>query len=414
MEPPSTLPDYASSPSPTGPPPRRRRLSMDDDIRYHQIVTTVNRRPSQHPPANDPNGQGKDEPPPPFPAGEAPAVEEGSEELPGYSCSVHCEGVFTKKMEIEHTTKRSEDRRWHACYVVLHGTALNVHYVKKDWGLGKSKGGPGISPDRPPWIKKGKLDKAYSLQYADVGIALDYQKRRHVIRVRAEADQFLLSCVELSTFLEWLEALFSAIDVAAPIDERDFPRDQSIPRIQRIQWIRGEPSDLSPPPLEDVDGDGTGAALPSGSSPHVTRMGEEEVLPIEYEDEDEAENDDDGSSYLPAASTSGNGDHLTGPSREPVGRLSTTSYHNDEIDYLSGKWAPAHHWGPIHDMHYAKLCYSVLLFRSPRKSNYIVTRGKKWFVDWMTGRMVRVLPPEYGEIDLFGPWQIVHTENRFL
>src|SRR4051812_16887175 len=57
--------------------------------------------------------------------------------------------------------------------------------------------------------------------------ALTMHRRRYVIRVRAETDQFLLSCVELSTLIKWLENLFAAIDVAAPIDDRDFPRDQS-------------------------------------------------------------------------------------------------------------------------------------------------------------------------------------------
>lgn len=226
-------------------------------------------------------------------------------------------------------------------------------------------------------------------------------RRRHVIRVRAEADQFLLSCVELSTFLKWLEALFAAIDVAAPIDERDFPRDQSIPRIQRIQWIRGEPPDLPPP----VDGEAEDASTVEPDLSRRSTLVEEDAI---VEDEDDHE-------VLAESGLSRNtAGPVAGPSREPASRLSMTSYQNDEIDYLSGKWAPAHHWGPVHDMHYAKLCYSVLLFRSPRKSNYIISRGKKWFVDWMTGRMVRVLPPEYGEIDLFGPWQTIHTENRFL
>lgn len=224
-------------------------------------------------------------------------------------------------------------------------------------------------------------------------------RRRHVIRVRAEADQFLLSCVELSTFLKWLESLFAAIDVAAPLEERDFPRDQSIPRIQRMQWMRGRPSSPSP----HVEGEAEDA---STAEPDLSRR----ATLVEDEDEDEDDNE-----VLPESSLARNaGEPVTGPSREPARRLSMTSYSNDEIDYLSGKWAPAHHWGPIHDMHYAKLCYSVLLFRSPRKSNFIISRGKKWYVDWMTGRMVRVLPPEYGEIDLFGPWQIIHTENRFL
>lgn len=148
---------------------------MDEDIRYHRIVTSV----TQSQPL--PDDLDNDDEPPSFSSVveapvEAPHEDHQPENLPGYSCSVHCEGVFSKKMEIENTTKRAEDRRWHQAYVVLHGTALNVYFVKKDWGLGKSKGGPAISPDNPPWIKKGKLDRAYSLQYADVGIALDYQK----------------------------------------------------------------------------------------------------------------------------------------------------------------------------------------------------------------------------------------------
>lgn len=238
-----------------------------------------------------------------------------------------------------------------------------------------------------------------------VSSLLTMPRRRHVIRVRAEADQFLLSCVELSSFLRWLEALFAAIDVAAPIDERDFPRDQSIPRIQRIQWIRGEEPAAPPPILVNVDGEvveGENTAEHELSR-HATFAGES----VDTDDEDDEGGVGRGGNAGRTEET------VTGPSREPASRFSVTSYPNDEIDYLSGKWAPAHYWGPVHDMHYAKLCYSVLLFRSPRKSNYIVDRGKKWFVDWVTGRSVRVLPPEYGELD-FGPWQIVHTENRFL
>jgi hypothetical protein len=63
-------------------------------------------------------------------------------------------------------------------------------------------------------------------------------------------------------------------------------------------------------------------------------------------------------------------------------------------------------------MLYAKLCYAVLLFRSPRKSNYVIAKGKKWFVDWTTGRMIRVLPPGYFEHEVVGPWQVWRTENR--
>ena len=173
MAPGNPLLDDVSYTSPAGAPPRRRRLSMDEDLFYHNVVTSAPRRPSQHPPYDPDTAESRF----PIPPAEEPdVVEEGSEELPKYWCSVYCEGVFTKKMEIENTTKRAEDRRWHSVYAVLQGTALNIYDIKKDWGLGRGKGGPTISPDNPPWVKKGKLEKSYSLQYADVGIALDYQK----------------------------------------------------------------------------------------------------------------------------------------------------------------------------------------------------------------------------------------------
>jgi hypothetical protein len=98
--------------------------------------------------------------------------------LPDYSCDVHAEGVFMRKMEIEETTKRAEYRNWHQVYVVLHGTALNIYQVKKDrgWWSSRSNDGPNVSPDNPPWIKKATLEKSYSLLHADAGIAADYRK----------------------------------------------------------------------------------------------------------------------------------------------------------------------------------------------------------------------------------------------
>lgn len=108
-----------------------------------------------------------------------------------------------------------------------------------------------------------------------------------------------------------------------------------------------------------------------------------------------------------------------GPSRiegqhPVVGRLSTTSYPNEAINPDSGKWEPRHPWTVTHDQLYAKLCFSVLLFKSPRKSNYIVSKGKQWYVNWQTGRMIRILPPEYGETESLAPLQGYMLENRLI
>jgi hypothetical protein len=234
--------------------------------------------------------------------------------------------------------------------------------------------------------------------------------------------------------VKWLESLFAAIDVAAPIDDRDFPRDQSIPRIQRIRWYHTQALAqlLYPIPTARPFQTQASSSLGSGelssiaaalvrrsSSPDLRSGTGRETRGILRGDEvDLAEGDDDEDEDEVINSTDGEDSdgeerNATGGTvrRDPISRLSTTSYPNDAIDPGTGKWAPIHAWSNAHDMLYAKLCYSVLLFKSPRKSNYIISKGKQWYVDWASGRMVRVLPPAYGEIEYFGPWQIVHTEN---
>ena len=54
-------------------------------------------------------------------------------------------------------------------------------------------------------------------------------RRPLVIRVRAEEEQFLLSCSTVETYLNWMEALNAAIAVALPIDQRSYPRCRTLP-----------------------------------------------------------------------------------------------------------------------------------------------------------------------------------------
>jgi hypothetical protein len=170
--------------------------------------------------------------------------------------------------------------------------------------------------------------------------------------------------------------------------------------MQRIRWLRGQ----YPRPEDNATGfQRLNARRPSMAS-----------------SSNDPEEDDDA-----AASGQGVGDQTIqegeaiGPARiegqHPVmGRLSTTSYPNESINPDTGKWEPRHPWTVTHDQLYAKLCFSVLLFKSPRKSNYIIAKGKQWYVNWQTGRMIRVLPPEYGEIEPLGPWQVYMPENRLI
>jgi hypothetical protein len=175
MEPNDGTRSVASFEAPPPAPTLRRRMSMEEDMFYRELMTQRPPKPPNYETAVRTH----------FPRTRDSRCYGGAgggllnEKLPSYSCDVHLEGVFMRKMEIEDAVKRAEYRNWHQVYVVLHGTALNIYQVKKDRGWWSSKSqqdGPSVSPDSPPWITMGKLEKSYSLLHADAGIAADYRK----------------------------------------------------------------------------------------------------------------------------------------------------------------------------------------------------------------------------------------------
>lgn len=111
----------------------------------------------------------------------------------------------------------------------------------------------------------------------------------------------------------------------------------------------------------------------------------------------------------PPTRTNSSTSSLPAPSSGPMVRtmasrsLSETTAHtlHPSIEPETGKWQPYHQWGPLYDMQYAKRCMAILTERSPRKNNFLVMKGRLWVVDWATGRVERLEPPAYGEIDSF-------------
>ena len=53
--------------------------------------------------------------------------------------------------------------------------------------------------------KENTLIKAYTMQHAESGLGTDYVKRKHVIRVRLEGEQFLLQAGNVDSVVEWIE-----------------------------------------------------------------------------------------------------------------------------------------------------------------------------------------------------------------
>ncbi|KAI9055175.1 hypothetical protein LZ554_000139 [Drepanopeziza brunnea f. sp. 'monogermtubi'] len=331
-----------------------------------------------------------------------PREDEGREILPPYSSAISIQNVFSKKMELEGAVQKARDRTWHKVLATLQGTALKFHKIKgHTLFLGKDDGEK-LASSIPS--KKGSFLKSYNLQYADVGIAADYIKRPFVIRVRAETDQFLLSCNNIETFVTWLQSLFAAIDLAPPLDDREIPRDISIPRRTRrrararvatvrpdANLVREQEEIISSqfPHLGEATVDGADTSTTQGNIETFAEETESSCTspPIAVSSPTQSESRPNLLSRARQAIYSTT--HLN---------LTAAATPNPSIT-SDGKWRPEHQWTPFYDMMYAKRCMAILTQRSPRKSNLVIVKGEQWVVDWATGKLERYQPPDYGELE---------------
>ncbi|KAK7538499.1 uncharacterized protein J3D65DRAFT_543393, partial [Phyllosticta citribraziliensis] len=181
-----------------------------------------------------------------------------SDHLPPYSCAIEFQGPLAFKKEVTNIFELpcSKQANWIDVYVVLRGTMLSIYRLKHQF-FGKRSHKP--SP--------GRLLKNYSLQHAEIGLALDFKKtdltprsplaklippaarqslyetdphlfwpiREHVIRLRLETEQFLLCSRDQGDMLDWVEQICTAVDISQPLDVRSEPRYRSIPRRGRRQ-----------------------------------------------------------------------------------------------------------------------------------------------------------------------------------
>jgi hypothetical protein len=257
-----------------------------------------------------------------------------------------------------------------------------------------------------------------------------------------ETEQFLLSCIEIETFLLWLESLSAAINLAPPLDERKIPSDNTMPRVRRRrrrpgitepetnanlvrqqqQIVRTQcpnitdgiiPEEVATPVRESSR---LTLTLSRRSNPAVLRrpsISRRFSSSVSNQPEPMATTGvSDSFQYLTRIRAM----HQVPPSSVGTSRghglfhglsstySSTSSYNqNPSVSTETGKWTPVHQWSPMYDMMYAKRCITVLLSKSPHKTNLVIMKGKQWVIDWATGKLSRVEPPGYGEIDLVDP-----------
>ncbi|KAF5381359.1 hypothetical protein D9615_008321 [Tricholomella constricta] len=100
-------------------------------------------------------------------------------------------------------------------------------------------------------VDSADLIRAYTMQNAESGLGNDYIKRKNVIRVRVEGEQFLLQARDVADVVAWIEALQASANVALDLDERLMPKGPLFPRRRRRRGVRRLPTDtITQPPAE--------------------------------------------------------------------------------------------------------------------------------------------------------------------
>ncbi|CAZ86586.1 unnamed protein product [Tuber melanosporum] len=312
----------------------------------------------------------------------SPREEEGKEQLPAYSCSLHREAIFEQKMELSSPFDRAGVRKWGKVYAVLHGTLLKLHKPKRtpffasrkpkgvdEWDdSGGSGDGNKIVGRRPVGYYPGELIGCYTLQLAEVGIAADYKKRHFVIRLRAQTEQFLLSAKRVEIFLDWLEALSASVDLSPSLEERSLPRYQTLPRRRRRR--QPHPPTTGSTATTSAASTTTATTVPTTQAPLSPRS----------------------STVLELMMGADLRCLLTPPQTNtpitPPAPAATIPPNIQRPQIPSEKWSPPRILTAEANIRYTRRCMAVLCGDAPRQSNYVVQDGKRYKIIWEKREMV--------------------------
>lgn len=351
------------------------------------------------------------------------------EQLPGYTCSVSTEAKLLLQLESMNPLHGVSESEWKDTYIVLRGTLLNFYRVK-DGGC-------------------GKLLRSYTLQHAEIGLALDTQHtvlipqsrlahliplsqrkrawqkdpglfkpvRQTIMRLRLETDQLLLADASEDRLHELISAISAGIDIAHAIDERSIPRQCTVPRRRRRQRATFS-GDLNDPALlaeqQRILGDmypafaersdqttnelGRTNTEDTTSEPAQTSAREEDDLDLAIIREDFA---------VPHSPTVAQHDDTA--IRPEISRQTTASTigstHSSTMVYAtsphnftsSGKWQPPHTRTEGQVIRYARRCMPVLLAEAVRASDVLICNGKRVKINWRMELLEEweLQPPSY-------------------
>ncbi|KAF2131827.1 hypothetical protein P153DRAFT_364314 [Dothidotthia symphoricarpi CBS 119687] len=331
---------------------------------------------------------------------------------PAYTCSVELGGIMGVRKELSSPFRVSGHREWYNAYVVLRGTLLSIHRVKHPNILSKNR--------RP---SPGRLIVSYSLQHAEVGMASDVKKsalipksplahfvpaasrqkvfetdphlfepiREHVLRLRVEAEQFLLCADTEEEMLSWTEALCAAIDISPPIEDRSEPRYRSLPRRNRRQRA--------------LDGGQYAENLESLSSVEAGRRiiaEQERIIRQLYPNLAGTREPENPAPGADAETEDFDAEDVRFPTRSSTRDARPHSSQDDDDERPSTspadpKSTPTNQPDPAQTLRYRRRCAPVLLATSPRVSDVVFSEGIRMRISVREQTMTEFTshPPRY-------------------
>jgi len=296
-------------------------------------------------------------PPPRHPIQRRP--EEGNEELPEYSCTVFRTAVVNRKQECVYPGLPAKKREWTKIYALLLGTVLRIYSLHSDGTLPVN-----FSLDHP--------HREYTLQYAEAGIASDYVKKKFVLRVRAEGEQFLMQCSSEDERDAWVESIQAGSSIALALEDRNMPRYITLPRRRRGRYAavnvsrsrpvvqRIQPRGVPAPQLQTVQ-----SAPPVLNSPQSTTR-----------------------PHRTASSVTVNSDRSASPSCTSDNPLDT------DLDAAT-VLALCLDGGRSHPTPRERILISMLTARQPRQNEWVIINGRRRKISPRSGELEE--PLELGE-----------------
>ncbi|KAF2717132.1 hypothetical protein K431DRAFT_277526 [Polychaeton citri CBS 116435] len=332
---------------------------------------------------------------------------------PKYTCTVSAEAKLLLQVESINPLHKTISGEWKEVYLVLRGTLLCIHKVK----------------DQGP----GKLLRSYTLQHAEIGMALDVQhtvlvpqsrlgylvplgarlraakkdpmlfkvEPQHIMRLRVETDQILLAGSNEERIHSLINAISAGIDIAPVLDERSIPKICTVPRRRRRREAGSvnvhDPSVISEQEriMREMFPNLLGRRTnESGSETSTSQVVANPQLPPVPEDEDldlSAMREDGGACTTTLSRSESNGERAIRPSASRTTTSSTVnSTFSDDMMYVtnpanfnaSGKWEPVHARSPAQIQRYIRRCMPILPADAVRASDVLISNGKRLKINW--------------------------------